>query len=161
MRDIGAERQSIETAIAGQTLCSVFDRTVSRLGDADALVYGDTKYSWKRYRDNVRDAALGLRALGLEAGQFAVIMARNRPEHVMADLGVVHAGGTPVSLYTTLSPEQVQYITNHCEARVAFVEDATFLARFSAVKSQLPHLQHIVLLEGEAEGAVSWEELIM
>jgi len=160
MRDIEAERKSIETAIAGQTLCSVFERTVSRLGDADALVYGDTKYSWKQYREHVRDAALGLRALGLEPGQFAVIMARNRPEHVIADCGVVHAGGTPVSLYTTLSPEQVQYITNHCGARIAFVEDATFLARFSAVRSQLPHLQHIVLLDGEAEGTVSWQDLL-
>jgi long-chain acyl-CoA synthetase len=160
MRDIWAERKSIETAIAGQTLCSVFDRTVARLGDADALVHGSRKWSWREYREQTRDVALGLRELGLAPGAFAVLLSRNRPEHVIADLGVVHAGGTPVSLYTTLAPDQIAYIANHCEAKVAFVEDAAFLARVQAIRNQLPHLEHIVLLEGEGEGAVSWPDLL-
>ncbi len=173
MRDIGAERKSIETAIEGQTLCSVFERTVNRLGDADALVWGDTKHSWRAYREHVRDVALGLRELGVARGQFGVILSRNRPEHVIADLGLVHAGGTPVSLYTTLSPEQIQYITGHCEATVAFVEDATFLARLDAVRAQLPALKHVVLFDpasrsesgplhsgGEAPNTVRWDELL-
>jgi long-chain acyl-CoA synthetase len=160
MRDIGAERTTIEAAIAAQTLCSMFERTAARLGDAPALVCNGTTLSWRQYREHVRDAALGLRALGLAKGQFTVLLARNRPEHVIADLATVHAGGTPVSLYTTLSPEQIAYITNHCEARVAFVEDPAFLARFEAVRAQLPHLQHIVLLDGEAPGTVRWQDVL-
>lgn len=160
MRDLGAERKAIEQAIAGQTLCSVFERTVARLGDADALVLGTTKRSWRQYRDEVRDVALGLRELGVTPGSFAVILGRNRPEHLISDLGVVHAGGTPVSLYTTLSPEQIAYIANHCEAKVAFVEDEGFLGRLVAIKDQLPHLEHIVLWTGEAAGTVTWQALV-
>jgi long-chain acyl-CoA synthetase len=160
MRDIGAERKSIESAIAGQTLCTVFERTAARLGDADALIHGDNKYSWRRYREEVRDVALGLRELGFAPGSFAVIMGRNRPEHVISDLAAVHARGTPVSLYTTLSPEQIQYVTNHCEAKVAFVEDVEMLARFEVVKAQLPHLEHIVLWSGEAPGTISYQALV-
>src|SRR5262245_30531897 len=125
MRDIGAERRAIESAIEGQTLCSVFERTANRLGDADALVWGSKKYSWREYREHVRDVALGLRALGVTPGTFGVLLARNRPEHVIADLGIVHACGTPVSLYTTLAPDQIAYIAGHCEAKVAFVEDVS------------------------------------
>jgi long-chain acyl-CoA synthetase len=160
MRDIGAERKSIETAIDNQTLCSVFERTVARLGDADALIHGATKFSWNRYREEVRDVALGLRELGFSPGSFAVILGRNRPEHVISDLAAVHARGTPVSLYTTLSAEQIQYVTSHCEAKVAFVEDVDMLARFQAVRAQLPQLEHVVLWSGEAEGTISYQALI-
>jgi long-chain acyl-CoA synthetase len=160
MRDIGAERKSIETAIDGQTLCSVFERTVARLGDADALIDGDKKTSWRGYRDEVRDVALGLRELGFTPGSFAVILGRNRPAHVISDLATVHARGTPVSLYTTLSAEQIQYVTSHCEAKVAFVDDVDMLAKFEAIRAQLPQLQHIVLWNGEAEGAISYQALV-
>src|SRR5439155_1583652 len=90
------------------------DRTAGR-PDHPALKWKDASgawntLTWSQYRLEVRKAAAGLAALGFRPGQFAVIMARNRPEHLIADLGVLHARGTPVSLYNTLAPEQVQYI---------------------------------------------------
>ncbi len=160
MRNIEAERQEIDRAIAGQTLCSVFEQTAARRGAGDALIIGTRKISWTEYRERVREVALGLHALGLARGEFAVLLARNLPEHVIFDLGVVHAGGTPVSLYTTLAPEQIAYIAGHCEARVAFVENAAFLARLEAVRGNLPKLAHVVLLEGSAPGCLSWNDLL-
>jgi long-chain acyl-CoA synthetase len=160
VRNIEAEREETDRAIAGQTLCSVFAETAARLGDRAALVVGADKVTWTQYRERVREVALGLHALGFERGDFGVLLARNRPEHVMADLGVVHAGGTPVSLYTTLAPEQIEYIAGHCEARVAFVENAAFLARIEAVRGALPKLAHVVLLEGSAPGCIAWQDLL-
>jgi long-chain acyl-CoA synthetase len=170
MRDAAAERSEIERAIEGQTLCSAFAATVARLGDAEALVAkgpsGEPRsLSWNQYREAVREVALGLHALGVPPKSFGVIMARNRPEYLIADLGAVHAGATPVGLYNTLAPEQVSYIANHCDARVAFVEDAAFLAKFQAVRGELPKLDRIVLIDGTNEGAIddpwviSWDEL--
>ena len=80
----------------------------------------------------------------------------------MADLGFVHAGGTPVGLYNTLAPEQISYIANHCDARVAVVEDAGFLAKFQAVRAELPTLERIVLLEGTSDDplVITWDELL-
>jgi long-chain acyl-CoA synthetase len=160
VRNIEAERQEIDRAIAGHTLCSVFEQTAARRGAGDALVVGASKLSWTEYRERVREVALGLHALGFARGEFGVMLARNRPEHVIFDLGVVHAGGTPVSLYTTLAPEQIEYIAGHCDARVAFVENATFLARLEAVRGNLKQLAHVVLLEGSAPGCLSWDELL-
>jgi long-chain acyl-CoA synthetase len=93
-----------------------------------------------------------------------VIMARNRPEHLIADLGIMHARGTPVSLYNTLAPEQVQYINAHCEAAVAFVEDDGFLEKFRAVRKQLPNLRRIIVMEpsiaGSDDWVMSWDRLM-
>jgi long-chain acyl-CoA synthetase len=74
---------------------------------------------------------------------------------VIADLGMLHAGITPVSLYTTLAPDQVAYIANHSEATVAVVEDEGFLDVLDSLVGQLPHLRHVILITGEGS-ASSW-----
>ncbi|HET9623789.1 MAG TPA: long-chain fatty acid--CoA ligase [Kofleriaceae bacterium] len=166
MRDVAAERSEIDRAIAGQTLCTAFAETCARRGDAEALVSrardgSSRSLTWRAYRDQVREVALGLAAIGVAPGSFGVIMARNRAEHVIADLGLVHARGTPVSLYNTLAPEQITYIAQHCDARVAFVEDADFLAKFQAIRGALPLLDHIVLIEGTTDdpSVITWDAL--
>src|ERR1051325_1731758 len=167
MRDVASERSQIDQAIEGKTLCTAFAETVARLGDSEALVGrgpgGENRsYSWNQYREGVRAVTLGLRALGITPKSFGVIMARNRPEYVIADLGVVHLGATPVGLYNTLSPEQISYIANHCDAQVAIVEDAAFLAKFQAVRAELPKLERVVLLDGKSDDpwTITWDELL-
>ena len=167
MRDVAAERSEIDRAIEGKTLCSVFADTVARLGDTEALVGkapgGESRsWTWNQYREGARAVALGLNALGVTRGSFGVIMARNRPEYVIADLGLLHAGGTPVGLYNTLSPEQISYIANHCDARVAIVENAAFLAKFQAVRAELPKIERYIVLDGDSDDplAISFEQLL-
>jgi long-chain acyl-CoA synthetase len=167
MRDVAAERSEIDRAIEGKTLCSVFAETVARLGDTEALLgrtaSGESRsWTWNQYREGVRAVALGLNALGVTRGSFGVIMARNRPEYVIADLGLLHAGGTPVGLYNTLSPEQICYIANHCDAKIAIVENAAFLAKFLAVRAELPKIERVVVLDGDSDNplAISFEQLL-
>ena len=166
--DLLAERAEIDRAVGGRTMCDAFAETASRFGDADALRWKEAgawrALSWTEYRERVRDVALGLRELGFEPGSFAAIMARNRPEHVIADMGIVHARGTPVSLYNTLAPEQIRYIAGHCSARFAFVEDLGFYDKLQKVRGELPDLQRVVLMSGASEAdpdwAISWDELL-
>ncbi|TMG64438.1 MAG: long-chain fatty acid--CoA ligase [Chloroflexi bacterium] len=168
-RDIKAERAEMDRAARGKTVLTNFEQTCSEFPDADALKWKDASGTWRgltwsQYRDEVRKVTAGLKALGFRPGEFAAIMARNRPEHLIADLGVLHARGTPVSLYNTLAPEQVQYIAAHCEAVLAFVEDAGFFAKFAAVREQLPKLRTIVVMNPEGvalnDRVISWDSLI-
>ncbi|HEX7839402.1 MAG TPA: long-chain fatty acid--CoA ligase [Kofleriaceae bacterium] len=167
MRDIAAERQEIDRAIEGKTLCTAFAETCARLGDAEALACKGPdgqmqSISWSQYRERVRDAALGFHALGVLPRSFGVIMARNRPVYLIADLGLMHAGATAVGLYNTLAPEQISYIANHCDARIAVVEDASFLAKFQAVRGELPQLERVVLLDGKTDDpwTITFDEVL-
>jgi long-chain acyl-CoA synthetase len=163
--DVIAERAAIDAAVSGQTVCTLFADAVAKWGDRDALHWKDDgtwrSLTWRGYRDEVAAVTLALRSLGFGQGQFGLIMARNAPEHVIADLGIVHAGGGAISVYNTLANEQVQYVANHSEATVAFVEDAGFLDKFLAIRSSTPHLRHVVLIRGDApDGVMSWSELV-
>ena len=163
--DVLAERAAIDAAVSGKTVCTAFADAVAKWGEKPALRWKDDgdwrTLTWRDYRDEVAAVTLALRSLGFGPGQFGLIMARNAPEHVIADLGLVHAGGAAISVYNTLAPEQLEYVANHSEATVAFVEDAGFLEKFLAIRSRTPKLQHLVLVRGDApEGVMTWESLL-
>ena len=163
--DVIAERTDIDNTVSGKTICTIFADAEKRWGERPALHWkrnGDWQtLDWRGYREQVAAVTMALRELGFGPGQFALIMARNVPEHMIADLGIVHAGGAAISVYNTLAPEQVQYVANHSEATVAFVEDEAFLEKFLEIRPSTPNLRHIVLIHGEPpEGVMSWDALV-
>ncbi len=167
-RDIEAERVTIDLAINGKTLCSELARTVELHGDLETLRWqaGGERHAltWSEYRKRLRDVSLGLRALGFERGGFGLVLTGNRPEHVIACQGIVHALGTPVGLYDALAPAQVAYIANHCEATVAVVE-ADLLHVLLEIRAELPNLRRVVVCGamgevGPSDWAIGWDELL-
>jgi long-chain acyl-CoA synthetase len=163
--DVMTQRADIDAAVSGKTVCTIFADAAEKWGDLPALRWkrdGEWQsLDWRGYRAEVAAVTMALKGLGFGQGQFGLIMARNVPEHVIADLGIVHAGGTAISVYNTLAPEQVEYLANHSEASVAVVEDETYLAKFLAIRSSTPKLRHLILVRGEApDGVLSWESLV-
>jgi long-chain acyl-CoA synthetase len=153
--DVAARRAEILAEIAGTTLPSLYAETVQAHGDKQAHRWQDASGAWQsltyqQVRHQVRAAALGLRSIGLQPGEFAMIWSRNRSEATIADYAVMHARGVPVFLYNTLAPEQAAYISGHCAAAVAIVEGREYLAKLASVRDQLPALREIVLLDDAA-----------
>ena len=144
----------------------VLDRTAGAYSDRPALRVkrnGDWQATtWREYRDRVRLAARGFMALGLERRECITILGYNCPEWFIADLGAIAAGGIPAGIYTTNTPEQCRYIAAHCDARIAVVENAEQLAKFRAVRHELPALRAIVQMQGEPDGddALAWRQLL-
>ena len=117
---------------------------------------------WREYGDAVGQAARALVATGVEPGQGVVILAANRPEWFVANLGAVAAGARPAGIYTNSTPEQCRYIAGHAEAAVAFVDGPDALARFQAAGGRPPGLETVVLMEGAATepGTVTWDDFL-
>ena len=97
--DMTRQRAEIEGAIAGRTLCDELRHVAETSGDAGA--YSDEagtgegwrSMTWAQARQKVLEVAAGFTALGLAPGERVALMLPNRSEHVLADLGAVHAGG--------------------------------------------------------------------
>jgi long-subunit acyl-CoA synthetase (AMP-forming) len=151
----------------GQTVPSRFLRTVRSRPDAVALRAKDgdgwRETTFGEYAEAACRVATGLQQLGVGRGDRVVLMMRNRPEFCVADMGALLVGATPISIYNSSAPEQVQYLAGHCEAKLAILEDVGYLERFLKVRSELPALEHIVLMEdpdGVAPDDVrSWDAL--
>ncbi|MDY7231625.1 AMP-dependent synthetase/ligase [Hyalangium rubrum] len=103
--------------------------------------------SWREYAQRVTRFALGLHALGFQQKGNLAIQSFNREEWLVADLAAMALGGAPVGIYTTSSPEQVEFILAHSEAEFFLVENAKFLAGALALRERLPKLRHIIVMD--------------
>ncbi|HXA63392.1 MAG TPA: AMP-binding protein, partial [Streptosporangiaceae bacterium] len=87
-------------------------------------------------------------------------MMPNRSEHVLADLGAVHAGAVPTTVYATLAPDQVAYVAGNCAAVVAVLDGPDQLSRWQPVLDRLPALRKVIVLNDcpAGEPFLSWED---
>ena len=154
VRDYVAEVAEINALVAEDTLPKAFLRTVTvnpsvvalrRMVDERASGWEETTY--EQLRDQVARVAAGLQAAGLQQGQRMVLMMRNRPEFHVLDLAATFLRATPVSIYNSSSPEELQYLVDHAEAKIAVVEDVGFLERFMKVRDELPRLRSIFVID--------------
>jgi long-chain acyl-CoA synthetase len=147
-----ATKDELDRQVEGQTIASRWLDTVSAHPDNVALRerQGDgwVALTYAEMADRVARAAAGLRARGVGPGDRVVLMMRNIPEFHIVDLATLFCGATPVSIYNSSPPDQVAYLTGHCGAKVAVVEDPGFAERFAAVRDELPKLEHLVVLRG-------------
>ena len=144
--------QELDEAVAGQTVATRFLASLGRHADTEVLRWKDADGVWQSQTlsglaDDVARLTTGLRGLGVGPGDRVVLMLRNRPEFHAIDLAVLFCGATPVSIYNSSAPEQVDYLVNHCGAKLAVVEDEGFRARFEAVRDRLATLETMVILE--------------
>jgi long-chain acyl-CoA synthetase len=106
-----------------------------------------------------RETARGLIALGVQPGDRVAILGSTRAEWTFADCGALCAAAVVVPVYHTNSPEECGYVLGHSEAKAVFCENASQVAKIAAVRERLRRLEHVIVLEGEAPGAIALEEL--
>jgi long-chain acyl-CoA synthetase len=107
----------------------------------------------------IREIAGGLASLGVATGDKVAILCGTVPEWPMADFGSFCAGATVVPVYHTNSPEECEYVLSHSGSKVILLENAVQAAKIAKVRDNLPELEHVVVLSGEAEGAITLADL--
>jgi long-subunit acyl-CoA synthetase (AMP-forming) len=160
------QRAQVERVIEGWTLCDSLLRTVAESGDmpaySDRAGDGWQTLTWAQTRQRALELAAGFAALGCQRGDRIALMMPNQSEHVLADLGALHAGAVPVTIYATFAPEQVGYVAANCGARVAVLAGADQLARWTPVIERLPRLHKIIVLDAAVcpsdELYMTWED---
>ena len=150
------------------TLTGLFLEAVERFGPATALRAPSADGTWSRisYDDVVRttrEAAAGLRALGIERGEAAAILSANRPEWAFADYACLCAGVRDVPIYPSLTASQIAYILKDSGACAVFAEDDVQLAKLVEIRDQCPDLRHIIVFDALDElpdGVLAWPDFV-
>ncbi len=131
-------------------------RRVGKTPDREAYLRpvpdGWEALSWREVGDRVRAIACGLRALGLEDEERASILASTRLEWILADLGILSAGGATTTIYPSTTTPDSLFILQDSDTRFLFAENPEQAERIARERSKVPGLKAIVLLEGEAAG---------
>src|SRR5436305_1210273 len=154
-REEARERVSYP-ALEEPTLCAAFQVTSAEHPDRVALRTKGDEFSmtWREYADKVRSLAAGLAGLGLGHGDTIAVLLTNRPEFHWVDSAAMHLGATPFSVYNTYSAEQIEYLVSDAQNRIV-VTESQYLDTVIKVKETCSSVEHVVLVDGEADGTLS------
>lgn len=102
----------------------------------------------------VRSAALGLIALGVQAGDRVCIFSATRYEWPIIDLAILSVGAVTVPIYETSSAEQVRWVLQDSEAVLAFAETDAHAAMVTELTAELPALRRVLHIDGSGPKAL-------
>ncbi|MBD8893822.1 AMP-binding protein [Labrenzia suaedae] len=130
------------------TFPKILLRNAQRFGNRTAVRQKDfgiwQSWTWSEVRDEIRALSLGLKDLGLAAGDKVAIVGSNRPRLYWSMVAVQALGGIPVPVYADSVAEEMAYVLGHAEVRFAVVEDQEQVDKLQSMGEQVPTLTDIV-----------------
>ncbi len=155
---------SSRVSAVGETVADLAFRAADAFGDRPYATHQSAPGEWveRSYRElgeDVRAFGLGLLDLDLQAGDRVAVLGGTSPAWTTAHLGIVATGAVHVSVYPTSSPEECAWVVGDSGARGIVCDDAAQVAKIDAVRAELPALEWIVVLNGEADGAIPVADL--
>ena len=104
------------------TPLGLLERTLRVFPDKVAMVYGETRWSYRRFAEEVGRLAGALERAGIRPGDRVAFLTPNVPEMLVAHFAVLQIRAVLVAINTRLQADEVGYILNHSGARAVFVD---------------------------------------
>ena len=102
--------------------------------------------SWREVAEQVARLAGGLKELGVRPGDRVTLVSENRPEWLIADLGIMAAGAITVPTYTTNTERDHLHILENSGAKGAVVSTQQLARAFLPAAHQSDPLQFVITL---------------
>jgi long-chain acyl-CoA synthetase len=137
-----------------QTIPHYILESLRRNNKPDALCH-KIQNAWQRFSgeqviERIRHLTLGLRDLGIKAGDRVAIISENRPEWSITDLAILSLKAVNVPIYTTQAVDQIRYILENSGARVLFVSGKKIFSHARAALEGVEQLEKVVFFDEEA-----------
>ncbi|GAA2774310.1 AMP-dependent synthetase/ligase [Streptomyces rameus] len=149
------------------SVAALFLERVAATPDADAYRYpvppasgqgpDDWKtLSWAQAADRVYAIAAGLIELGIQPEQRVALASSTRVEWILADLGIMCAGGATTTIYPQTNTDESSFILSDSESRVLIAEDAAQAAKAVERRAELPALTKVVVIDPAGVETDDW-----
>ena len=104
--------------------------------------------NYQELAQKIQCFATGLQALGVNSGDKIALFADNSPRWMIADQGIMTAGGVDVVRSASAEKQELLYIYNHSDSNSLVVENLKTFNRLSPQLEELP-LNFVILLADE------------
>ena len=148
-----AERYRQKGYWRGETFRRVLEARARERGDAIAVVGGGERWTYADLLARAETAAAGFLALGLQPGDRVVVQLPNIPQFFAVVFGLFRARMIPVFALPAHRLTEIAHFARKAQAAAYVVaqshEGFDYRELADAVKAQVPHLRHAVIV-GEA-----------
>ena len=119
--------------------------------DQDAIREKDLgiwqSWTWAEAAAEIRALACGLASLGLQRGDKLAIIGDNRPRLYWGMTAAQALGAVPVPLYQDAVAEEMAYVLDNADVKMALVEDQEQVDKMLEVRDRCPRVEHIIFDE--------------
>ncbi|MEU9440545.1 AMP-dependent synthetase/ligase [Streptomyces sp. NPDC048304] len=112
--------------------------------------------SWAQAAERVYAIAAGLIELGVQPEQRVALASSTRVEWILADLGIMCAGGATTTVYPQTNADESAFILSDSESRVLIAEDAAQVAKALEKRAELPDLTKVVVIDPAGAETGEW-----
>jgi acetyl-CoA synthetase len=142
----------------------VCDRHAQARPDSTALIFENEdgrveRFSFGDIRRLSNRLANALAAHGLTRGDRLGILLQQCPEAAIAHVAAYKAGLIAVPLFVLFGEDALEYRLGNSGAR-AVITDSANLPKLLAIRDRLPELKAIVVIDGDAGGALDYRKLV-
>jgi long-chain acyl-CoA synthetase len=154
-----------------ENLVSLFLTRAAEKGDAPFLWAkreGEWRpTSWAEAARQVASLAASLKRIGLQPGDRVCLVSENRPEWLIADLGIMAAGCVTVPTYTTNTERDHAHVLGNSGARAVIVSNQKLAKNLIPAVLTSSECHHVIGMELIRSGQTpdwvqchSWEKLV-
>jgi len=134
---------SHEIEIVDNSLIERFNRVREQLGDHTAFQFLDVTMTYESLMENADCFARCLADHNLKKGDVVGINLPNTPQYLIALIGTLKAGCVVSGLSPLLTPKEMIYQLNDCQAKALVTLDAIFEKRLTKIAEDVPDLKLI------------------
>ncbi|WP_394173958.1 long-chain-fatty-acid--CoA ligase [Guptibacillus hwajinpoensis] len=140
-------------------LTDFLDRAVDLYGEKLAIIGDDRSFTYNQLNGRVNQLSRGLQSIGVEKGDKVAYLAPNTIEMLEGFYGVFQVGGIMTPLNTRLKAADYQFILEHSESKVLFVDQELY-PLVADVIPQLEQLEHVIIHGSEGDTCIAYESWI-
>jgi long-chain acyl-CoA synthetase len=139
-------------AVQFSTVPELFERVTAEFTNEERpllMSKKDGSYRGIRFseiRSMVEHFALGLLSIGFRRGDMVGLIAENRPEWVVTDMGLNMIGCVNVPIYPSMTPKQIEFIFNDAGVKFAVVSNQFQLGKVLKIFDDVKTLREIVIM---------------
>ncbi|MGD2253936.1 MAG: AMP-binding protein, partial [Anaerolineales bacterium] len=150
------------------TVDALLRRQAELYSDQPFILLQDQVWSYGLIEERAGSLAAGLRHLGLKPGDRLAVILPNSPAYMVTLFGSTWAGLILVPINTRRSSKEMLARLSITRPKAVITSsDATTspdsdpLKNVLSARTELPDLEHIIVLKGHTKQTVSWDDLIM
>lgn len=134
---------------------AMFMHRVQASADRKAFTFpagesGWQSITWKQTDERVRAIAGGLRSLELANEQRVAILSATSLNWILADLGILSAGGATTTIYPSNKSDECAFIIKDSATGFVFAENDDQVAKLVEAKPDIPGVKKVITFEGTA-----------
>ncbi|MBK7961578.1 MAG: long-chain fatty acid--CoA ligase [Bdellovibrionales bacterium] len=107
------------------------------------------EWTWSQYQNEIFKAASGLLEAQVKPGEKVAICSATRVEWAILDLAVISLQGVSVPIYPNNTPDEIEYVLNHSEVSILFLETQQHFRIWKKLEAKCPKVRRVIVIDSE------------